>query len=156
MIHNCGVYMIENGINGHYYIGSSADLEGRFLTHLKDLQKGVHHNLHLQHAYDKYGEAQFFFRVILFCEPRERLRYEEALIKSWKPDYNIGWNGQGVWEKNDRLRKLIEEQETAIRPRKGRHGRPCKAVTPPRNRTIAEFDKRHREAQNHLSQGILR
>lgn len=141
MKYNCGVYVIENGINGHYYIGSSADLDARFKQHINQLRQGGHHNQHLQNAYNKFGEVQFFFRVILFCEPEERKRYEEDLIKTWQPDYNIGWNGQGVWEKNERLRKLIEEQNEILRPRNKNYGRLLRAVTAPRIHTIAEFDK---------------
>lgn len=140
MKYNSGVYVIENGVNGHYYIGSSANLEKRFQIHLKELRQGSHHNHHLLNAFKKYGEVQFLFRVILFCEPEERKKYEEALIKSWKPDYNIGWNGQGVWEENERLRQLIEEQEMAIRPRKKNYGKLCNPVTPTRNRAVVEKD----------------
>lgn len=86
---NCGIYVIKNTLNEHCYIGSTRMLTKRRSKHWFLLQRGIHHSKYLQRAYNKYGEYSFRFSVILFCEPFELLRYEQALIDWTKPEYNI-------------------------------------------------------------------
>ncbi len=59
-----GVYKIENNVNGKIYVGSSVDVNQRFSQHKGELRKRKHHNQHLQHAWNKYGEVSFSFSVI--------------------------------------------------------------------------------------------
>jgi group I intron endonuclease len=53
------------------------------------LRNNKHKNQHLQFAYNKYGEENFEFKVILYCEKFELLRYEQELINRLNPHYNI-------------------------------------------------------------------
>jgi group I intron endonuclease len=84
-----GIYCIENSASGKRYIGSSINLAQRQYDHFKNLRGGRHHSIHLQRAFEKYGGFSFNFRVLMLCEPFELLRYEQALIDSWQPEYNI-------------------------------------------------------------------
>jgi len=59
-----GVYKIENRENKKAYIGSSVNIEKRMKGHRNKLRKGKHHSIYLQHAWDKYGEDMFDFRVV--------------------------------------------------------------------------------------------
>jgi group I intron endonuclease len=62
-----GVYEIFCQANGKRYIGSASGrygFLGRWKTHLDDLRKQKHHSVLLQRAWNKYGEANFVFRVI--------------------------------------------------------------------------------------------
>lgn len=61
-----GLYQITNTINGHFYVGSSVDIEQRWCGHKTDLNKGKHCNAHLQNAWNKYGAQAFSFEVL--CE----------------------------------------------------------------------------------------
>ena len=62
-----GVYQIVCRENGKKYIGSSfCSIERRFKAHLKMLQSGNHHAIHLQRCFDKYGEESLLFQVIEF------------------------------------------------------------------------------------------
>jgi group I intron endonuclease len=87
-MNQCGVYKIENTQNSHIYIGSSTHLSVRKTQHFNRLKRGIHHSKHLQNAYNKYGNSVLNFSVLLFCEPFELLRYEQALMDKWHPEYN--------------------------------------------------------------------
>ena len=50
------IYKIENKIAGKLYIGSSLSLKNRWERHRRDLNSGIHHSIHLQRAWDKYGD----------------------------------------------------------------------------------------------------
>lgn len=63
-----GVYKIKNMVNQKYYLGSSKEIEKRKIRHFRDLKKGVHHNLYLQRAFNKYGENNFVIEIILECD----------------------------------------------------------------------------------------
>jgi len=61
-----GIYEIVNLCDGKAtaYVGSSADIEGRWGKHRAALRGGYHANAHLQHAWDKHGEDAFVFSVL--------------------------------------------------------------------------------------------
>jgi group I intron endonuclease len=85
----CGIYKIVNIINNKIYIGQSSKLNVRKVEHFYKLRKGIHRNPHLQNAFNKYGEENFIFEVILYCELDELDYYEQNLVDLWKPEYNI-------------------------------------------------------------------
>lgn len=89
MITNSGIYKIKNIITGDFYIGSSCNIERRFYQHHQTLVKNTHRNLHLQRVWNKYGADNFLFGIILYCEPSELTCYEQALVDSRKPAYNM-------------------------------------------------------------------
>ena len=67
------VYKIRNIINGHYYIGSTVDSRKRFWAHRKDLRNNVHVCVHLQRAWNKYGEDAFKFEIVQKLHSRNDL-----------------------------------------------------------------------------------
>jgi group I intron endonuclease len=84
MATNCGVYKIENVLNGKYYIGQSIDLRGRKKDHYCKLRHNSGHNSHLQNAFNKYGEYNFEFSILVYCEIYELTRYEGSLDSYYK------------------------------------------------------------------------
>lgn len=84
-----GIYEIRNKINGHIYIGSSSDIEKRWWRHKGFLKNGNHHSKHLQNAWNKYGEENFVFDIIMFCDEDRLLLEEQKFLDEWKPEYNI-------------------------------------------------------------------
>lgn len=60
----CGIYKIINTTNGKYYVGSSDNILSRWNEHKNDLRKQKHQNIHLQRAWNKYGEINFEFLVV--------------------------------------------------------------------------------------------
>lgn len=58
------IYIIENTINGKFYIGRTNNHASRKRGHYSELRRGVHGNPRLQNAWNKYGESSFVFRVV--------------------------------------------------------------------------------------------
>lgn len=65
-----GIYSIKNKINNKYYYGSSNNIEKRWKQHKYRLNKNNHSNIHLQNAWNKYGEDMFVFEIVenISCE----------------------------------------------------------------------------------------
>lgn len=57
----CGIYCIENTVNGKKYIGQSVNIYTRWKQHKNDLNNDAHCNEHLQSAWNCYGEEAFKF-----------------------------------------------------------------------------------------------
>lgn len=85
---NSGVYSITNIITGDSYIGSSQNINKRFITHKSLLNSNNHYNKHLQSSYNKYGKENFIFRFILICNICNLVLYEQACIDNFKPTFN--------------------------------------------------------------------
>lgn len=83
-----GVYCIENIASGRRYIGSAVDIHKRWKEHRRQLRDGHHHSKFMQRCWNKYGEAAFAFRILLFCAREHVLMYEQTLLDAWKPEYN--------------------------------------------------------------------
>lgn len=66
----CGIYKIENLINGKIYIGKSIDIQKRFRSHINDsFNENKSSYEHLIHkAIRKYGVDNFSFDVIEQCD----------------------------------------------------------------------------------------
>lgn len=67
-----GVYCIENINNNKKYIGSSVDIYGRWVVHIRDLNKKNHCNPHLQNAWDKCGRSGFNFYIVEILSTKVR------------------------------------------------------------------------------------
>jgi group I intron endonuclease len=82
-----GVYAITNIINKKQYVGSSVNVYNRYHTHKNKLLNKTHSSSYLKNAYHKYGEENFIFEVLEYCENiTER---EQYYINKLKPKYNI-------------------------------------------------------------------
>lgn len=65
-----GVYIITNKIDGKNYIGESIRLAIRLVQHRSDLRGNRHQSTHLQRAFNKYGEENFEFGLLEWCEEK--------------------------------------------------------------------------------------
>lgn len=91
-----GIYQIKNLINGKIYIGQSIDIEKRWSTHRTELKYNNHHNIHLQSAWNKYGEDNFEFSVLEECnfdQLNQREIYWISKLNSYKDGYNLTSGG---------------------------------------------------------------
>jgi len=89
---NCGVYRLTNISNGHFYIGSSADLIFRRNDHYKRLRQGKHRNDHLQKAFNLYGENSFIFDILEFCGKDKLIEREQFWIDNYKARGEVLYN----------------------------------------------------------------
>ena len=85
----CGIYQIKCLATNHIYIGSSINMKQRWCMHNSELSRGIHGNQKLQRSWDKHGNRDFKFSILLLCEPDEMVRYEQELIDLFQPFYNI-------------------------------------------------------------------
>lgn len=89
------VYRIWNIKTNMFYIGSALNYKNRWKNHRNSLISGTHRNIHLQNAWNKYGENSFRFEVLEFyCNKEVMLNREQrfidiALIINKKNLYNI-------------------------------------------------------------------
>lgn len=87
----CGIYKITSSATGKVYIGSSINIRKRKNSHLCELRNGKHPNNMLQNTFNKYGENDINFDIILECEPETLLINEEEQINLHN-SYNNGYN----------------------------------------------------------------
>lgn len=88
-----GIYRIVNLFNGKFYIGSAIDIERRKKEHFNQLNKNKHYNIHLQCAYNKYGEQNFIFEVLEKCQPNTCVEREQYYIDLYDAtNINKGYN----------------------------------------------------------------
>lgn len=84
-----GIYAIINNVNGKQYIGSTVNINKRFIEHKYGLRANRHFNQHLQRAWNKYGEKAFEFKVLQTCLVDELLDVEQNWIDCKDDLYNI-------------------------------------------------------------------
>ena len=110
----CGIYMIQNKVNGKIYIGQTINIEGnRWKRHKSELRGGYHVNKHLQRSWNKYGEENFEFSVLLKCKESQLNTYEQYYIfelMAYEP--GIGYNntyGGDSGRPTEESRKILSE-----------------------------------------------
>lgn len=90
------LYEIKNTETNFRYIGCSKNYEYRWERHLKDLNSNSHHNIHLQRAWNKYGEDSFEFSILKKVKSEKFMFLEEKeLIETTENLYNIADGGSG-------------------------------------------------------------
>lgn len=64
-----GLYLITNILNGKVYVGQArVNFATRYYAHNYGLTNNVHHNRHLQHAWNKYGKDAFVFSILRYFQ----------------------------------------------------------------------------------------
>lgn len=89
----CGIYKIENKQTKKFYIGSSINIEQRWYSHKSKLRRDTHCNQHLQNAWNKYGEDNFVFSILIEVDEEMLITTEqEYLDETQCYDREIGYN----------------------------------------------------------------
>lgn len=95
----CGIYKIENLINGKVYVGQSVDVFNRWKQHQNQLENNTHYNTHLLRAYNKYGVENFQYELLEECDLHslnEREMYWISHYDSLNSGYNQTSGGDGT------------------------------------------------------------
>lgn len=109
-----GVYIIKCRANNRRYIGSSVQIQKRWQLHRQAFVRGNHKNRHMQRAWNKYGADVFEFKIILYCEPKDCLMYEQICLDYFKPEFNIckqATNSLGVKRSEETKRRISEAKK---------------------------------------------
>jgi len=75
-----GIYQIKCSSNGKVYVGSSKNIEERWIKHRYDLDRNIHHNQYLQSVWNKYGEHTFQFSILEVCAANVLLEREQHYL----------------------------------------------------------------------------
>ncbi len=70
-----GIYTITCLINNKIYVGKTNNIYTREDDHFQSLRNNTHHNYHLQKAFNKYGEDNFVYEILIECD--ENILYSE-------------------------------------------------------------------------------
>lgn len=90
MENRSGIYSIFCLANNKSYIGSSVCIRKRFIAHRTALLRGTHRNIHLQRAWNKYGENKFEFQILRTVrDPKNLLKWEQHWINKTENKFNI-------------------------------------------------------------------
>lgn len=86
-----GVYKITNLVNGKFYIGSCSCFYTRKSAHKSLLNNNKHHSKYLQRAWNKYGEENFEFKLLITIPKKKDylLGIEQWFLDNTSPNYNI-------------------------------------------------------------------
>jgi group I intron endonuclease len=93
-----GIYCIRNSITDERYVGSSVNIEARWLIHKTQLNRKCHHSPKLQAAWNKYGRKNFIFEIIEEVIDRENktLTQREQYWLDHYDSYRKGYNSTPV------------------------------------------------------------
>lgn len=115
----CGIYCIENLVNGKKYIGQSVDITKRWYEHRRTLKLKQHDNIYLQRAWDKYEEDNFQFYIITICEVERLDELEIYFINLFNTTnneygYNMTLGGDGTfgYKHTEETKRYISEIQT--------------------------------------------
>ena len=93
-VNDGGIYLIKNISDSKVYVGSARRLIERISLHKHQLRNNKHHSIHLQNAWNKYGEDVFIFGVLEIVEcDNDLVKIEQIYIDKYKSSNdNFGYN----------------------------------------------------------------
>ena len=164
----CGIYMIQNTINGKIYIGQSIDIELRFKSHKNKLERGNHDNIHLQKSWRKYGKEKFEFDILCECEEEKLNETEEYYIfelmtYNSRIGYNKNYGGSSGRPTEETKKKLSEagkgRQHTEETKKKMSEAKKGKSFSEEHRKKLSENNiwnnkKRCEEARKKISEAF--
>ncbi len=87
-----GIYQILCIPTGKRYIGSSVNIKRRWSVHVNRLNNSKHHSVHLQRAWDKYGQTEFRFEIIEYIDLDYLVEREQFYLDTEQPFGKRGFN----------------------------------------------------------------
>jgi group I intron endonuclease len=131
-----GIYKIQSIIHPERcYIGSAVNIQRRWYEHITKLRCDKHYSKKLQRHYNKYGESDLQFSILLGCERHDLIKIEQYFIDSYNPFFNSNPTAGSP------LGRILSE-ETKDKIRKKKEGIPLSAYHRQRCRE-GQLGKKH-------------
>lgn len=106
-----GIYCIENINTNKKYIGQSVNIQDRWRKHKSELNHSNHDNDYLQNAWNKYGETNFKFYVLEYCNINDLNDKERYYIDLYQTlDRNLGYNMKSGGQDQNSLSQEIRDK----------------------------------------------
>lgn len=80
---------------------------GRFYSHRSLLRKNQHHAIYLQRSYNKYGEENFVFQILEFCDKNDDLLLREHFWMQKLNSIREGYNFVEYRESDNSVKMII-------------------------------------------------
>lgn len=149
--HDTGIYEIRNVIDGKRYIGSAVSLRLRWRQHKCALEKGTRKaNRRLLNAWRKYGGQNFQFRHLVYCAAEHLIFYEQAVIDSLAPEYNIrkdAASNLGIRMTEETRRRISEAQKGVRKGPQSEEHRKANSIARRRKRLSESHRRRLSDVQ---------
>lgn len=134
-----GIYLIQNIATGMKYVGSSNDVRGRAIGHMRKLRSNKHANRYLQASWVEHGESAFRWAIIEASDDISSLAKIEAFyISELRSGFgDAGFNliiNPGTGALADDVRRRMSESKKG-RPAWNK-GRPCPEHVKQASRTL--------------------
>lgn len=100
----CGVYLIENKINGKKYVGASNDVSSRISQHMSGRIAKKYNHLDFYKDVLKLGYEGFEYTLLEECTEDEKLEREQFWYDKINPEYNLVRPTDNMF-KNDLVRQ---------------------------------------------------
>ena len=85
-----GIYKIQSIKKPErIYIGSALNIFRRWAQHADDLRKNAHTNSKLQRHYNKYGQHDLQFSILVGCDDENLIPNEQFFIDAYNPYFNM-------------------------------------------------------------------
>lgn len=97
------VYAIQHNITKRIYIGSSQNIESRYLNHMYQLRKGKHTIEDMQADFNEYGEDYSLFVLEEFTSFADR-----CVEYKWMEKYQSHIRGKGYNYKDPVMKKRVK------------------------------------------------
>ena len=142
------LYEITNRVTQKKYVGVTIHPTTRFKNHRMDLDRGCHHNSHLQRAWDMYGGNSFYFDIlnITSCEEDVCLDEMAYIHRYWPNCYNMAKGNPDT--KYSRYNGHVNKNSVVLKPE---YVKPKDPVPARGARYKAKLEKMIRDAKEELN-----
>lgn len=124
-----GIYKIVNTANSKYYVGRSVNVERRLNRHRAHLRGNYHDNVHLQNAWNKYGEKNFQFFLVkeVICNSQKELvaieqTYLDVARREQDKCYNLEFQAEGGDCREETRKRRSDSKKGKLNPWYGKKG----------------------------------